>query len=298
MAPGIAAVDDDGAEFAGRADAEVSKDYRATVVIALAVDPEELHRADRRSRCRPVDSNRAGLRGAEACIHRIDEGQSERIAFDSDGRTGAALNRKLARDNRQRPDIGQRASAVAELARSAGGAAVALQAVKQDVSAALEVAADAGAADLDDQAGKRAPKHVPHLEAGAGAVAALSTSTTAQATAAPAIDPVFGLIDAYEKARAAHLAALEEQSRLEKIPGMCRAAWSVSEKPCCDENDAFEALITGAATTLPGVRAKLAYLQELAASEESGWQFDEHEGTVNLIKSFGASLDAMPQVQP
>ena len=43
-----------------------------------------------------------------------------------------------------------------------------------------------------------------------------------------------------------------------------RGGW-VSEKPCHDDNDAFEALVAGAATTPAGLLEKLAYFDELAS---------------------------------
>ena len=42
-------------------------------------------------------------------------------------------------------------------------------------------------------------------------------------------------------------------------------------KPCNDEDGAFEALVAGVATTLPGLLAWLAYLQELDGAFETEW---------------------------
>src|SRR3954454_17652046 len=90
-------------------------------------------------------------------------------------------------------------------------------------------------------------RHLLTIAAG-GAVAALAP------TAAPAAtDPVFDLIEAHRRAHVAHTDALTLQDRLERAhdPG----ADLVSEKPCHDENDAFEALVIASATTLPGLIA-------------------------------------------
>jgi hypothetical protein len=117
------------------------------------------------------------------------------------------------------------------------------------------------------------------------------TSTPVDPTpVAPAIDPVFDLIDAHRKACAAHLAAIQLQNRVEKIRGAGRGNW-ITEKPCHDENDAFEALVSAAVNTVPGLLAKLVYLQELAENEEWGWVIDDRDGVaLHLIESFAASL--------
>jgi hypothetical protein len=70
----------------------------------------------------------------------------------------------------------------------------------------------------------------------------------------------------------------------------------ITEKPCHDEFDAFDELVAAAATTLPGLVAKLAYLQELA--EREAWMFNGREGTaIRLIEGFAASIAALVQVQ-
>jgi hypothetical protein len=62
--------------------------------------------------------------------------------------------------------------------------------------------------------------------AAGGTILALTTIPPAPATAAPAglPDPVFSLIEAHRTARAAHLVALEEQNRLDRI-GDRRSDW-------------------------------------------------------------------------
>jgi hypothetical protein len=100
-------------------------------------------------------------------------------------------------------------------------------------------------------------------------------------------DPVYGLIEAHRKANDAHYAAIRELDRLEKIDGFID--WGITEKPCQQENEAFESLVTAVATTLPGVFAKVDYLRDLA--EREAWMFDDREGTaISLIESFVASL--------
>jgi hypothetical protein len=102
--------------------------------------------------------------------------------------------------------------------------------------------------------------------------------TKAEATA----DPIYAAIDAHRNANAVHLAALKAAEGL--------TDWGITEQPCHDENDAFEVLIGAPATTLGGLRAKLAYLRAIAEGEEA-WMLDEREGAaLNLIDSFTASL--------
>jgi len=114
---------------------------------------------------------------------------------------------------------------------------------------------------------------------------------------ASAVDPIFAAIDEHRNAYAAHLASIDELARLEKIHGLDAADGSITEKPCHDENDAFEALVAAAATTLPGLLAKLAYLRQIA--EQQAWMFDEREGTaLELIESFAASIQTIWEVQP
>jgi hypothetical protein len=83
---------------------------------------------------------------------------------------------------------------------------------------------------------------------------------------------------------------LKVQNRIEKLRGAWRGNW-ITEKPCRDENEAFEALVGTAVNTVPGLLAKLAYLQELAQSNEWSWVIEERDGTaLHLIESFAASL--------
>lgn len=119
-----------------------------------------------------------------------------------------------------------------------------------------------------------------------GALAVLPTALPAAAVTLD--DPVFELIEAHRVAGAAHAAAIRDADRL----GGFR--WGhITEKPCHDENEAFEALVRAAATTQPGLLAKLAYLREIAESDEA-WMLDEREGTaLNLMKSFAGSLHAI-----
>jgi hypothetical protein len=101
-------------------------------------------------------------------------------------------------------------------------------------------------------------------------------------------DPVFGLIEAHRKAGCDHEAALVEQARLEQI-GDNAAAWLVSEAPCHAEFNAFDALLSAAATTVPGIVAQLAYLQDIA--ERDGWRFSDREDSATmLLEGFAASI--------
>jgi hypothetical protein len=112
----------------------------------------------------------------------------------------------------------------------------------------------------------------------------LPASVVGLPTAAEAAeDPIYAVIDAHRKAHAAHWAAIKSADGL--------MDWSsITEKPCHDENDAFEILIEAPAATLRGLVAKLAYLREIADGEEA-WMIDDREGTaLPLIDSFIASL--------
>jgi hypothetical protein len=114
-------------------------------------------------------------------------------------------------------------------------------------------------------------------------------SCLVERTFAPIIqDPVFGLIEAHRKAGCDHEAALVEQARLEQI-GDNAAAWLVSEAPCHAEFKAFDALLSAAATTVPGIVAQLAYLQEIA--EHDAWRFNDREDSATmLLEGFAASI--------
>jgi hypothetical protein len=116
-----------------------------------------------------------------------------------------------------------------------------------------------------------------------------SVSCLVERTFAPIIqDPVFGLIEAHRKAGCDHEAALVEQARLEQI-GDNAAAWLVSEAPCHAEFKAFDALLSAAATTVPGIVAQLAYLQDIA--EHDGWRFSDREDSATmLLEGFAASI--------
>jgi hypothetical protein len=100
-------------------------------------------------------------------------------------------------------------------------------------------------------------------------------------------DPVFGLIEAYRKAALDHSAALDEQDRLEQI-GDEAADW-IGETTCHAEFNAFDALLSAEATTVPGIVAQLAYLQEIA--ERNAWMFNDREDSApRLLKGFAASI--------
>jgi hypothetical protein len=138
---------------------------------------------------------------------------------------------------------------------------------------------------------------------GAGSLAAAAmASSIPQAVTVPSIasspalpDPVFGLIEAHRKAGCDHEAALVEQARLEQI-GDNAAAWLVSEAPCHAEFNAFDALLSAAATTVPGIVAQLAYLQDIA--KRDAWMFnDRDDSATRLLKGFAASIANVMAVQ-
>ena len=113
-----------------------------------------------------------------------------------------------------------------------------------------------------------------------------------------AVDSVLDLIDTHRKAHAAHMAALKLLNRLERKYGVASRYGWVTTKPCNDENDAFEVLVAAPATSMSGLLAKLAYLQELAGEFETAWMFEDRQGTeLALIESFSISISNI-SVQP
>jgi hypothetical protein len=123
--------------------------------------------------------------------------------------------------------------------------------------------------------------------AAGNAVLALAAIPPVPAAAAPlgALDPVFGLIEAHRMAQAAHLVALAEQNRLERIgdPTAC----SISDAEADAQIDAFNELIETAPTTLAGLQAWAPYLGEIMNAEE--WMFDEVGPTLvaTLVEALG-----------
>jgi hypothetical protein len=103
-------------------------------------------------------------------------------------------------------------------------------------------------------------------------------------------DPVFDLIEAHRAAFAAWMAALALQARLERA-GDRDAANEVAENPCHEANEAFQALVGASATTMPGLRAKVAYFEDLLADHETNWMLDECASPSVLINSFAVSLE-------
>jgi len=135
---------------------------------------------------------------------------------------------------------------------------------------------------------------------GSLAAAAMAPNDVPQAVTippAPAIaghDPVFGLIEAHRKAGRDHDAALVEQERLERI-GDKAADW-VGEAPCHAEFEAFDVLLSAAASTVPGILAQLSYLQEIA--KRNAWMFsDRADSAPRLIEGFAASIANVWRVQ-
>jgi hypothetical protein len=115
----------------------------------------------------------------------------------------------------------------------------------------------------------------------------IPAAVTMPRTRATIPDPVFGLIEAHRRASAAHGIALDEQARLEQLGDPL--ADSVGEQPCHDDYNAFTALLAASATTVPGILAQLAYLQQIA--ERDPWMFtDRHNAAIHLLKGFAASV--------
>jgi hypothetical protein len=134
-----------------------------------------------------------------------------------------------------------------------------------------------------------ARRHVLTVAA-AGAVAVVAGIPASVQAAMSAADPVFELIDLHRKAHATHYAAIDQLTRLEKS-GDWDSRW-ITEQPCHDDNDAFDHLIEAAATTLPGLFAKIDYLLEFA--EREAWMLEERQGTATaLIESFAVSVAAL-----
>lgn len=137
--------------------------------------------------------------------------------------------------------------------------------------------------------------------AGSLAYAAAAPNDVPQAVTVPlsaAIaghDPVFGLIEAHRKADRDHEAALDEQERLERI-GDIAAAYLAGEATCHAAFKAFDVLLAAPATTLPGIRAKLAYLQDIA--NRDAWMFtDRPDAAILLLEGFAASIANVWTVQ-
>jgi hypothetical protein len=101
-------------------------------------------------------------------------------------------------------------------------------------------------------------------------------------------DPIFGMIAAHRAAQSAHLAAIAEQGHMDKTHGV--ADWSITEKPCGDENDAWDILVGAPAITISGLVAKLDYLREIADGPEEWILNDRSNNGSLLVQSFAVSL--------
>jgi hypothetical protein len=70
----------------------------------------------------------------------------------------------------------------------------------------------------------------------------------------------------------------------------------VGEAPCHAAFNAFDVLLAAPAATLPGIVAKLAYLQDIA--KRDAWMFNDRDGSaILLIESFAASIANVSAVQ-
>jgi hypothetical protein len=85
------------------------------------------------------------------------------------------------------------------------------------------------------------------------------------------------------------VASLELQNRFERRYGSGHGSW-ISTQPCHAEDDAFEAFVAAPATTIQGLRAKMAYFEELASEFETEWMVYDRVACPALIESFTASL--------
>jgi len=119
--------------------------------------------------------------------------------------------------------------------------------------------------------------------------------TVPPAAAIAGHDPVFGLIETHRKADRDHEVALDEQERLERI-GDHAAADLAGEASCHAAFKAFDALLAAAATTLPGLVAKLSYLQDIA--HRDAWMLtDRPDAAILLLVGFVASVANVWRVQ-
>jgi hypothetical protein len=109
------------------------------------------------------------------------------------------------------------------------------------------------------------------------------------ATAKPSSDPMFGLIDAHRKADEAYGSSLRELERLEKIHDHVDDTFT--DGPGRAAHSAFLAVAGGAAITLPGLRAKIAYLQEIAGGREA-WMLEQYDYVATrMVEGFAASIE-------
>jgi hypothetical protein len=116
------------------------------------------------------------------------------------------------------------------------------------------------------------------VTAGSAVLALATIPPGALAAPAGALDPVFGLIEAHRTARAAHLVALKEQTRLDSIGDPL--ADSIAEDTCHADMDAFNDLIETAPTTFAGLVAWASYLDEIRSVDP--WMFEE-EGQMLVV---------------
>jgi hypothetical protein len=96
---------------------------------------------------------------------------------------------------------------------------------------------------------------------------------------------VFGLIEAHREARAAHLVALKEQTRLERVGDPL--ADSIAVDPSEADMDAFNDLIEAVPKTFASLVAWATYLDEIRNVE--AWMLEEGGPTlvVTLVEALG-----------
>jgi hypothetical protein len=132
-----------------------------------------------------------------------------------------------------------------------------------------------------DPTRRRFLSNVAGIAAGGTALALAIPS----APAAAAFDPIFDSIEAHRTARAALLAALAEQNRLDEIGD--RSGHWVASAACHADTEAFDRLIATAPTTLAGLQAWAAYLDEIRHVEE--WMFEDEPPALiaTLVEALG-----------
>jgi hypothetical protein len=102
------------------------------------------------------------------------------------------------------------------------------------------------------------------------------------------------MIEAHRRASVAHGIALDEQAHLEQLNDPMTNL--IGEQPCHDEFNAFDALLSAEATTIPGILAQIVYLQEIAKSD--AWMFiDRPVAAIHLLQGFAASSANVMAVQ-
>ena len=130
------------------------------------------------------------------------------------------------------------------------------------------------------------------LAKAARSLARQSARADSQPAPKASTDPMFGLIDAHRKALATWKASLDELDHLEEMNSYGPVDDSFVEGACSASHDTFMAVVGGAASTLPGLRAKAAYLQEIARSKDEAWVLVDYDDVAtSMVEGFAASME-------